>query len=157
MRKQFAIPHAYDETTKEAWALIWSWKRVLPRIRAFLWKGIHNGFPTASTLNSRIRSITHICQRCNSENEYLMHLLFFCDLSRATWYISDFPMIVEHLAMQFPAAIAYITRALNEDQIIVITNLIWCLWKARNEEIFAAKKLSPQEIVTKAKAMLCTI
>lgn len=120
----------YEETAKRAWKRMWSWKGIIPRIKTFIWKGIHNGVPTAATLHNRIRTISPLCQRCANENKFLMHLLFFCDLSRATWFCSEFPLIIEHLPLNFPAAILYITENLSEEQIIAVCNLMWCLWKA---------------------------
>lgn len=127
LRRQNSTVQVYDNTTIEACALIWSWKKVIPRIKTFLWKGVHNGVPTAAALHTRIRSISPLCQRCESENEFLMHLLFFCDLSRATWFCSEFSLIIEHLPLNFPAAILYITKHLNEEQIVALCNLMWCL------------------------------
>lgn len=153
LRKQNSTLHTYDQSTKAAWQRMWSWKGVIPRIKTFLWKAIHNGLPTAATLHSRIRTIPAMCQRCDTENEFIMHLLFFCDLSRATWFCSELPLIINHLPLSFPEAMLYITDNLNEDQVIAVCNLMWCLWKARNEELFTAKKSTPQTIVTRARAM----
>ena len=35
--------------------------------------------------------------------------------------------------------------------------MLWCLWKARNEEVFNAKKSTPFAVVARARAMRCEI
>lgn len=44
-------------------------------------------------------------------------------------------------------------RVLDNDQFIVFSNILWCVWKARNEFIFKGKNTTPQAILAQATAM----
>lgn len=127
--------------------MIWKWEGLIPRVKTFLWRAIHGGLPTTAMLHARMRRIDPICPRCNIENEFLMHLLFFCPMARATWHASSFPLQVQNLPLDFTRTILMITKVLEPDQIVDFCNLLWQLWKARNNEVFAGKKISPQGVL----------
>lgn len=55
--------------------------------------------------------------------------------------------------MDFAQAILALTNTMDEHQILKLCHIIWCLWKARNEWIFRAKKLSPESIIAQARRM----
>lgn len=151
-KQRMEIP-VYSASQKHMWQKIWEWKRIIPRVKTFIWRAMHNGIPTMLALHTRIRSIQPQCPRCHSENEYTMHLLFFCPIAQAVWFASPLNLSVESLPLQFPDMLMVITKDLQEDQLVLFTNLLWGLWKARNEEVFQGKKSSPEEVLKKAKAM----
>jgi hypothetical protein len=35
-----------------------------------------------------------------------------------------------------------------------LATFLWCLWKARNDELFCRKKCLPQQVATQAKALI---
>lgn len=84
LRKLHRTPPVYAVPMKEALTKIWEWKGLIPRVRTFLWRAIHGGLPTTAMLHTRIRRIDPICSRCHIENEFLMHMFFFCPMARAT-------------------------------------------------------------------------
>lgn len=91
----------YEENKAAALKAIWQWKCIQPKVQLFLWRAIHDGLTTAQALHRRIRGIQPTCPRCGSENEFLMHLLFFCELSRVTWFPSEFALRVHDLPLDF--------------------------------------------------------
>lgn len=46
-----------------------------------------------------------------------------------------------------------ITTNLSQTEILDLCNLIWCLWKARNEAVFGGKKGDPISIIRQAQGM----
>ncbi|XP_078174456.1 uncharacterized protein LOC144568100 [Carex rostrata] len=152
LKSHMPLP-VYNAETKQMLQKIWEWKGVLPRVRTFLWRAIHGGLPTTAMLHTRIRRVDPVCSRCHMENEFLMHLLFFCPGARATWHSSTFPLRVEQLPLDFSKTLLMITQVLDEDQIISFCNMLWEIWKARNSEIFAGKKIPPQIIIKQARAL----
>jgi zinc-binding in reverse transcriptase len=61
---------------------IWQWKLIPPRVKMFIWRTLHDALPTMHSLHKRINSISPRCQRCGSEDEYLMQVLFYCSMIR---------------------------------------------------------------------------
>lgn len=94
-----------------------------------------------------------MCQRCGTENEFLTHLFFFCSSSRATWFASNMALRVSDLPLDFTTAILEVTSSLEEGHITSFCNILWCIWKARNREIFSGKKETPQGILKQAQMM----
>lgn len=90
--QQNNIPMVVSEFKVRAWHRIWALKNIIPRVKAFLWRAVHGGLAIAGEMHKRINSISALCPRCGKENEFLVHVLFSCELSRATWYISNFAL-----------------------------------------------------------------
>lgn len=153
MTESNLVQPVYGEQKLKALKNVWKWKGVLPRVRMFVWRALHDGLTTAAELAKRIRTMSPRCTRCDLENEYTMHLLFFCPLSQATWFISRFALRVESLPLQFAEALLFIEGNLQTTQIPYFCNMLWCLWKARNKELFAGKKTTPQAVLVQVAKM----
>jgi zinc-binding in reverse transcriptase/Reverse transcriptase (RNA-dependent DNA polymerase) len=69
-------------TKDPLWKIIWKDITFIPKVHMFLWRSCHNGLATATAMHQRIRSIDPVCGRCNGENEFVGHLIFFCPGSR---------------------------------------------------------------------------
>lgn len=104
----------YTPNQIEAWKKIWKNKLIIPRIQFFPWRAIHDGLPTLGKLHARIPAINPKCTRCGLENEYIMHTLFFCHISRATWWASELGIRVDGLPLSLPTAMLSIMQGLNE-------------------------------------------
>jgi hypothetical protein len=84
-----------------------------------------------------------------------MHLLFFCPSSRATWFISKFQMRVDSLPLDFTTALIQVGGQMTNEQKRRAANLMWCIWKARNMEIFEGGKVNP--IIVNRQALTMTM
>lgn len=89
----------YGEQKLRALGEIWKWKGVIPRVILFVWRAIHGGLATTAEMSKRMKKIIPLCPRCGQENEYIMHMLFFCHISRQTWYISQLAIRVAALRL----------------------------------------------------------
>lgn len=143
----------YSQEQITMWKRLWGWKGILPRVKKILWRAIHEGIPTQMAMHRKIRSINLMCQRYGRENEFTMHIFFSCPAARATWCASQFPILVERLPLNFTTAFQVLTEAMNMEQIPAFCNIIWNLWKARNEEIFRGTKTMPLVTLKRAKAL----
>ncbi|XP_078170749.1 uncharacterized protein LOC144565012 [Carex rostrata] len=143
----------YEDITNEALGKIWTWKGILPRVRTFLWRAIHGALPTAAWLHARIRDINPVCKRCRAENEYLMHLFYYCPVSQATWQAAGLTLNVDDLPLNFTKTLLTVTQTMDERQTVNYCNLLWEVWKARNREVFEGKKTQPLGILKQAKSM----
>jgi zinc-binding in reverse transcriptase len=55
------------------WKIIWGLRKVLPKVKMFLWRACQGGLATAVEMHRRIHRIPATCARCQQENEYVMH------------------------------------------------------------------------------------
>jgi zinc-binding in reverse transcriptase len=117
-----STPEHNAEQDRMIWHMIWKTRWIIPHVRMFLWRACQGGILIAQALHHQIPSIDPVCIRYHEEGEYLMHLLFFCPSSRATWFGSEFNLRVEKLR-----PVEDVHRKVN---------LLWCVWKARNTELF---------------------
>ena len=69
-----------------------------------------------------------------------MHTLFSCPIARAT-------------SFDFVTALLVITGNLSDEQVVLFCNIIWNLWKARNEAIFSEKATTPATVLARAKML----
>lgn len=143
----------YDQNTKQAWGKIWKWKGVIPRVQTFIWRVLHGGIATSQTMHMRINGIDPKCQLCGRENEFIMHTLFFYTRARATWFASPFSIRVDELPMQFAETLLAMTRNMNQEEVVFFCNILWNIWKARNESLYKEDKATPTSILARANAL----
>lgn len=58
----------------------------------------------------------------------------------------------DRMPENFTDAILIMARELDMNRIIKMCNILWCIWKNRNEEVFQGKKCTPQAIISQAVA-----
>ncbi|XP_078170094.1 uncharacterized protein LOC144564360 [Carex rostrata] len=92
-------------------------------------------------------------QICGSENETIMHTLFFCSATRATWYASQFALQVDGLPLNFAITLLEITKNMDISQIEAICNILRSRWKSRNDEIFQGTRADPIATLSRAKTL----
>jgi hypothetical protein len=105
------------------------------------------------TLHSRITAIKPTCQRCNKENEYLNHMLFFCDSSRAVWFASPLALRVDGLPLNFTQSLLNLTTTIQSQNHQLLFNIMWSIWKARNEHTFEGRTINPVKVLQLAERM----
>jgi zinc-binding in reverse transcriptase len=128
-------------------------KKLSLKVRLFLWRASQGGLATGQELHRRLRRIQPICSRCNSESEYLTHLLFFCPSSRAIWFSSELALHVDGLPLCFRQVLLLWAWIMNDKQQVMAANLLWCIWKARNTEVIEGTKIQPMKIIYQAPMM----
>jgi zinc-binding in reverse transcriptase len=135
------------------WKLIWGLKGILPRVQLFLWKACHDGLPTAVVMHRRISSISPTCARCREENEFLVHMLFFCPSSRAVWFGSRLSLRIDGIPINFIHALRALMEGRSFEDQRYIANLLWCVWKARCAEVIEGIKFNPYKVCLQAVGM----
>jgi zinc-binding in reverse transcriptase len=104
------------QSQDRVWEAIWNIKNVTPKVKIFLWRACQGALATARELHRRIRHIQPIRSRCQQENEYTTHLLFFCPSSRAIWFASDLAMHVDELPLDFKQVLVVWGQTLTMEQ-----------------------------------------
>jgi zinc-binding in reverse transcriptase/Reverse transcriptase-like len=137
----------------EIWAFVWGLKGLLPRVQLFLWKACRDGLATALAMHRRIASVNPKCARCGNENEFLTHMFFFCQSSRAVWFGSRLSLRIESIPINFIPTLHTIMEGRSPEEHNYIANLLWCLWKARNAEVFEGSKINPYKVCLQAGGM----
>jgi zinc-binding in reverse transcriptase len=125
----------------------------MQKVRLFIWKYCQGAILTMGTLPSRITIIKPTCQRCNSENEYLNHMLFFYDRSRAIWFASPLALKVDELPLTFTETLLNLTTIIQSKDHQLLSNITWCIWKVRNEHTFEGRNINPVKVLQLAQRM----
>ncbi|KAJ1704151.1 hypothetical protein LUZ63_003930 [Rhynchospora breviuscula] len=136
------------------WEGWWKNKNITPRIKIFLWRLINKGLPMALHMHSRFPNFPPICQRCQEENEYETHCLFFCATSRQVWFASPLGIRVHELPMEIKAAVNAIIQGLDDYGMQLFVNTIWEVWKARNKAVIEHQAFKPADVLQKVQMAL---
>ncbi|KAJ4783142.1 Ribonuclease H-like superfamily protein [Rhynchospora pubera] len=157
---RYSVKEGYKELTKQAnlqinsnvnWNLIWKWKRIAPKVKFFLWRLLHKGLPLATNMHARIQTISPVCQRCQKENEYEMHCMFFCNTSRQVWFASPLGIRVHALPLDITATVQQIMATLDEEGNQIFAHTLWEIWKQRNKTVIEYCNFEPQGVVQRVK------
>ncbi|KAJ4766926.1 Ribonuclease H-like superfamily protein [Rhynchospora pubera] len=135
-----------------SWKHVWQWKMIVPKVRMFMWRLLSNALPLAQNLSYRIRTISSMCQRCNQENEFATHCMFFCQGSRMIWFMGELGLRTDDLPLNITEAILHITQGMNEDQISTVCYTLWEIWLARNDALFQYEPFQPVAICKRVNA-----
>ena len=129
---------------------------MVPRVQTFAWRLLRKALPTGCRASRFSRHITKACCRC-SQDEDEMHLFFICPFVRAAWfahpwYLRTDLLTENHHSMQ---NIIYALLNMNHPYASIpnIFNLLWCIWKSRNDCLFARKCTFPHQVHLAALAM----
>nr|XP_023896924.1 uncharacterized protein LOC112008814 [Quercus suber] len=138
----------------------WIWKaRVLPKIKFFAWKCMHNSVGVKACLAERGMSINMLCPLCVLEVETIAHALRDCRLVREVWFNlgvarNDMEFFNEELEIWMTKN-AKVTSPLHWDTVFLFA--IWILWQKRNLVLFQKKPVSLNthiEIIQRAREFI---
>ncbi|KAJ4800807.1 RNA-directed DNA polymerase (reverse transcriptase)-related family protein [Rhynchospora pubera] len=76
---------------------LWQTQWLLPRVRIFLWKTMHNSLPLGDILGRRIANVPRPCSLCGYTAETITHALFKCPWARTLWLSSEFGLRTDEL------------------------------------------------------------
>lgn len=126
-----------------------------PKIRTFLWTVCHNALATKANLFHRHISPTPICSLCTQQTpETIEHLFLFCPWTTGVWKhpkinISVSPSTIQRLD-------DWITEWVTDQRLVpglkIIAQLLWQIWRLRNNWIFRCQFPDPNRAVADALA-----
>ncbi|KAJ4805020.1 Ribonuclease H-like superfamily protein [Rhynchospora pubera] len=105
-------------------------------------------------MHARINTFSPTCQRCNEENEYEMHCLFFCNTSRQVWFASQLGLRVHELSLNVNTAIQQIMENLDEEGNTIFANTLWEIWKERNKAVLERCIFKPHAVIQRIKTII---
>ena len=138
----------------------WIWKaKVLPKIKFFVWKCMHNNVGVKACLAERGMSTNMLCPLCGLEVETIAHALRDCRTVREVWFElgvarNDREFFNEELKVWLTKN-AKATHPLHWDTTFLLA--IWILWQRRNLVLFQNKPVSQNthvEIIQRAREFI---
>lgn len=145
MQLRVNFNHMQSDLEKIIWKTIWHAKGVLPRVRMFMWKAMHDVLPVGLALHKCIQQISSIYKLCGANEEDIMHVLFHCPHARATWFQSTLGLRVDHFrGMNLREVLHVVWQPLDLHHISLFFSTAWHIWKARCARVFNNKETSPR-------------
>jgi hypothetical protein len=139
------------------------WSSPAPsKVIAFSWQLLYDRIPTRSNLLSRGIGISETpweCLGCVGKGETSLHLFLHCPGAMWVWreifkWIGVPLLIPPSLFSLFKMLRASAKNAkLRSGLVMVWHATLWCIWKARNNSIFASHTFLPPVIVDEVKVM----
>ncbi|KAJ3691224.1 hypothetical protein LUZ61_020388 [Rhynchospora tenuis] len=134
------------------WKIVWKCKGLIPRVRLFLWKGMHNSIPVGDVINLRLTGRLQPCRVCGADTESIAHLLFKCPRARQMWFLSALSIKSEALPDNFSQIIGLMHNALEESAFTSFVHTLWSYWKLICKEFFEGCKFSPSQVHSMASS-----
>ena len=145
---------SYDDSNTQIWKTLWG-LNIKHKIKLFIWRCITNTLTARETIFRRTKQGTPICSRCGEHMETVEHILFHCHQAQKVWKIA--PVQWDGIQSQtscfkkgWAALIQARSRKEGRHHIALTANILWQLWKDRNEREFEGKERESMKIVQKA-------
>lgn len=148
--ERFSVKKAYQQITQSQagavpqnstiWKVIWRKSKVIPRVQLFLWKIVHEAIPLGAILTRRGIKASPTCQMCGDAKEDVQHFLFHCPFSRVCWLHSPLAINSHVLGIGVREALIHMRSQTSEEQWLTFTNIIWALWRTRNDCVYSSKQ-----------------
>lgn len=136
---------------------IWREKSMVPRVQTFAWRLLRRALPTGKRVSKFSKHISENCARCGSLEDKT-HMFFLCPFSKTAWFSSPWYIRSEMLAMHNLDIPQMIKALLDSNHpginIVKLYTFLWCIWKARNDALFARKFCKPSQVYPAANAIL---
>ena len=122
-----------------------------------MWKICQNALPVRDNLFRRQLITSPLYLICGSEKETIEHALLLCSWTRQVWFGSQLQInpsfeIVTRIDLwlqgKFALLLAY--PDYKETGLALLANILWGIWKGRNNFTFNQKKLNLFIIITQA-------
>ncbi|XP_071938995.1 uncharacterized protein [Coffea arabica] len=153
-RKREEAGTSYEGTNPRIWNTLWQ-QNVSQKMKVFVWKCLHNGIPVRETIYTRTRQGNPICTGCGEKEETIEHMLFQCNKVLVIWKLAPVQWDgIAHLSDCFTKWWLAIQEAQGsrgvEDQVNLTINILWQIWKARNDREFNHKEKEHSKVIEKA-------
>jgi hypothetical protein len=126
-----------------------------PVLKTFAWRLIRRALAFGKRAGTYSNNIGQVCSDCNSV-ESDAHLFFFCNLPKAVWLSAETPINTYSLPHEDDGIqnilSTTITPQTNDHHLIKILNILWYLWKARNDKRLNNKCWSARQVHHAANA-----
>lgn len=128
----------------DLWTIIWRMK-VPNKVRNFAWRVCQEALPVMSALFRRHITADGICDRCNSDDETIWHVLVQCQESSMAWASS--PLLPRARGFQFVNMTDYIDDLYQSLGMLAVQDFFvfsWVAWSVRDKTLFEADFNNPK-------------
>ncbi|XP_071912447.1 uncharacterized protein [Coffea arabica] len=145
---------SYKGTSTIVWEALWK-QNVKQKLKVFIWKCLHDALPVRELIFSRTNKGNPMCGGYGESVETLEHMLLQCTKAKEIWEMApDQWDGLVHLTDNFQKWWSAVIKAQmirgNDEHINLIVNILWQIWKGRNDREFNHKDKEPHGIIEKA-------
>ncbi|KAK1421261.1 hypothetical protein QVD17_23454 [Tagetes erecta] len=134
-------------------------KLVPSKVNIFVWRALINGIQTKEALHHRNIVPNPMCPSCGTNNESPDHVLLNCERALKVWHAvfkwCNIPInqtVTICQLLKIPASLPVTSDTKKLLYAIFLTSL-WCIWRARNDQIFNAKTKDTTAIIGDIKSL----
>ncbi|XP_027174751.1 uncharacterized protein LOC113774410 [Coffea eugenioides] len=131
-------------TSKQMWSCLWK-LNIKHKLKTFMWKCINNALPVSEVIFSRSKKGDPICKVCGEGVETVEHVLLNCKQAKQVWHIA--PVQWEGARDKqgcfkdwWNEIVGARSRQAGDEHLGLTVNILWQLWKSRNEWEFNNKQ-----------------
>nr|XP_027086592.1 uncharacterized protein LOC113708329 [Coffea arabica] len=137
------------------WKHLWKLK-VKHKLKIFIWKCLNKALPVNEVVFSRTKKGSPICENCGEAVETVEHLLFRCRMAEEAWQIAPLKWDgIDDQQGNFKRWWNALTEARNRpeglEHIALTVNILWQIWKARNDFVFQKNRRPASKIIHQAQ------
>ncbi|XP_027061009.2 uncharacterized protein [Coffea arabica] len=130
-------------------------QKVNQKMKVFIWKCLHGGLPVRGEIHKRTRQGNPMCAGCGEKEESIEHLLIQCIKAKEIWKIAPvqwdgIQQLLDCFIKWWFAIIEAQESRGGEDQVNLTINILWQIWKVRNDREFNHKDREPHKIIHKS-------
>nr|XP_027081023.1 uncharacterized protein LOC113703745 [Coffea arabica] len=145
---------SWEGGSEKVWKQLWKLK-IKHKQKLFIWKSLNQVLPGREAIYKRIGKGDMICKLCGEGSETVEHIFFHCTKAQMIWQMAPLQWdgIKEHTAdfrRWWSILMEAQTRREGLEHIALTVEILWQIWKARNEAEFEEKDRHPMEVIRKA-------
>jgi hypothetical protein len=120
---------------------------ILPKVKQFVWRFVHNSLPVKKNIQRRLGPIDILCPVCKRFDEDGGHCFLKCKPMRRCWLELGLNFLREEL-LELRSSREMVTKiiSLEEKTFILVLNLLWKWWSTRNAVNAGEKMLATSNI-----------
>lgn len=143
-----------NEEGSGLWKFLWG-LNIKHKIKHFVWKCLHKILPVNEVVKSRTGRGNETCHCCGDQTETIEHMLFYCQHARLIWKAAPIQWDgLEQYQQNFWHWWASLTEAQErtdgKSHIALTANILWQIWKSRNQMHFNQEGRNPVMAMNKA-------
>lgn len=145
---------SYARQNSPMWKSLWA-LQLKHKLKHFLWRCLLQSIPVNEQIHRRTRARNPVCECCGEAEETVEHMIFFCSNTQMVWKLAPINWDgLNDFRCNFPRWWERILQAKSrkegEEHITLTANIIWQIWKARNQKVFKKDETDAREVVQKA-------
>ncbi|XP_071924683.1 uncharacterized protein [Coffea arabica] len=123
--------------------------------KLFVWKCLNQALPSREAVHKRTGKGDIICKLCGENTKTMEHIFFHCKQAQMIWRMAPLQRdgLKEHIAdfrRWWSMLMEVQTLKDGREHITLTVEILWQIWKARNEVEFKGKNRHPMEVIRKA-------